>query len=511
MSRKPNTSIVASPVLVGAITMLVIVVAVFLGYNANKGFPFVPTYDLSAELPSGSNLAKGAEVRVGGFRVGQLSGLRPDVDPRNGDSIAVADIKLDKAIEPLPEDTAVMVRPRSAVGLKYIELTPGSSDRSLVAGDRIPLRNATRPVEFDEFFSQNDQPTRDSQRTVLLGYGTALAGRGSAINETIGGLVPFLTHLEPVMRNLSDPQTQLRRLFPSAERFVAEIAPVAGTYAELFANMATTFEALGADPAALRSAIERSPRTLQAGIQSFPVQRPFLARAEVLFTELDPAVRELERRLPAVTRALETGGPVLEDAPPFHRRTEDVFRSLDTLAENPNTLLALRDLETTLEVTAPLLEFVAPYQTVCNYWNYYWTGLSEHLSEPLPGGNIQRVLLRSDLAGQNNRLGDSTAERPVDIPANQDPQDARDPSGNDLQALHRQYYSPAVDERGRADCESGQRGYLDSLQTGARYKPSNNPDQLGGSNVVIDPSTPGRAGPTFKTRELGINSLKDVK
>ena len=53
LTRRGTASIVASPVLVGAVTVLIIVVSVFLAYNANQGLPFVPTYDLKAELPSG--------------------------------------------------------------------------------------------------------------------------------------------------------------------------------------------------------------------------------------------------------------------------------------------------------------------------------------------------------------------------------------------------------------------------------------------------------------------------
>jgi ABC-type transporter Mla subunit MlaD len=68
--RRGQASIGASPVLIGAATVLVALVAVFIAYNANAGLPFVPTYDLKAELPSGGKLVKGNEVRVGGFRVG---------------------------------------------------------------------------------------------------------------------------------------------------------------------------------------------------------------------------------------------------------------------------------------------------------------------------------------------------------------------------------------------------------------------------------------------------------
>ena len=42
--RRGSQSIAANPVLIGAATTLVVLVAVFLSYNANKGLPFVPTY-----------------------------------------------------------------------------------------------------------------------------------------------------------------------------------------------------------------------------------------------------------------------------------------------------------------------------------------------------------------------------------------------------------------------------------------------------------------------------------
>ena len=46
-ARRSNASIVANPVLIGAVTTLVLVVAVFLAYNANNGLPFVPTRELN--------------------------------------------------------------------------------------------------------------------------------------------------------------------------------------------------------------------------------------------------------------------------------------------------------------------------------------------------------------------------------------------------------------------------------------------------------------------------------
>ena len=117
--------------------------AVFLAYNANSGLPFVPTYDLKAELPTGSKLVKGNDVRVGGFRVGFVERLRPGASD-SGKAVAIVDMKLDKQIEPLARDTTARVRPRSPLGIKFVELTPGSSDETFAAGDTIGLAEHLR-------------------------------------------------------------------------------------------------------------------------------------------------------------------------------------------------------------------------------------------------------------------------------------------------------------------------------------------------------------------------------
>ena len=77
-NRSASATLVASPVLVGAVTLLITIVAVFIAYNANSGLPFVPTYDLKAEVPTGNKLVAGNEVRVGGFRVGVVDEITPE-------------------------------------------------------------------------------------------------------------------------------------------------------------------------------------------------------------------------------------------------------------------------------------------------------------------------------------------------------------------------------------------------------------------------------------------------
>src|SRR5215212_5431533 len=139
--RSGTASVVASPVLVGAVTTLIVIVSVFLAYNANKGLPFVPTYDLSARIPNGSNLVPGNEVRVGGFRVGVVDTIKPATQVINGKRtpIAIINMKLDKTAEPVSKDSKIIIRSRSALGLKYVQLTPGTSKATYEAGATVPL------------------------------------------------------------------------------------------------------------------------------------------------------------------------------------------------------------------------------------------------------------------------------------------------------------------------------------------------------------------------------------
>ncbi len=515
-----RSSLVASPVLVGAVTVLVAIIAVVLAYNANRGLPFVPTYTVKAEIPGGSNLVRGNDVRMGGFRVGVVERILPGVagpDETSSDgsdqrAIAVIEMKLDERVEPLATDTRLEIRPRSALGLKYVSLTPGSSRESYDPGATIPLAQSTKPIELDEFFGIQDDEFRTNIKTVFEGYGTALSGRGEAINETIRDLRPLVGRLEPVFRNLSARETELDNFFLQAGRTSAQIAPVAETYASLFTNMGITFEALSRNDEALRDTIERLRPTLDEGIDSFRVQRPFLRDTATLAGRLEPVALEIERSLPLVADAFDVGAPVQAKAPILYRNTQRVFDSLDGLAENPNTLLALSDLRRTLEVATPLVEYVAPYQTVCNYWSYYWTGLSEHVSELVPGGTGQRSLMKSGTNIQDNRVNSTEADRPVDVPVGVDPKQATDAGGADLQALHSSAYTPAIDAQGNADCEVGQAGYLAGPNVpGGRYPPSTDPTQGGGSHVVLGLPEGRLSGPTYKGIELGIDNLEDVK
>jgi virulence factor Mce-like protein len=515
-------------VLVGAVTVLIVIVGVYLAYNANKGLPFVPTYELEAELPNGQKLIEGNEIRLGGFLVGVINKMQPKTVTVGGrqKTIAVVDMKLNKDVEPLPVDTRVAVRPRSALGLKYLDIVPGRSKKTLRPGDTIPLRHAaTQAVEYEDVFSTFDKQTRDHSRTALKGFGDAFAGRGASINQAIAAFNPFFTHLTPVMRTLARPDTRLDNFFRSINHAAAEVVPVAGVQARLFGKMAKTFDSFSACERCLQDTIAKAPATLATGAQSFRYQRPFLTEFTKLSKELRPTVATLHDNLGTINTALETGTPVLKRTPEMNRRLGDVFGALDDLARNPVTLLALKDVRNTFQVLRPLAEFVAPYNTVCNNGVAFFTGLAGHMSEEVTGGTSEVVLMKTGSNFQEHAFNQNESERPADVPSNVDPQTYVDPAGDHYQVFHNAAVSPAVDAQGNADCQTGQTGYVDGpvVQGGSKYAPASLADPAnplsfktwestsgGGSHVTPDSDLPGLAGPSFVGKRLGIDRLSDV-
>jgi virulence factor Mce-like protein len=428
MRRRGASSIAANPVLIGAATTLVVIVAVFLAYNANNGLPFVPTYQLDAEVPNAANLVRGNDVRMGGARVGVIDEITP-VNHKDGTVTAKLKLKLQTSVDPLPKNSTVLIRPRSALGLKYVEITKGNlpvtgddngKRNGFADGATIPIRNATpEPVEIDEVFNTFNKPTRAASETNLTEFGNALAGRGQDLNDAIALAPSLLGNLIPVMNNLSDPATRLNNLFPALERAASIVAPAAQTQADLFVNLDTTFSAL-ADVARpfIQDSISNGPPALNTAIRTFPFQRVFLANTEQFVRDLKPGIRALSRAAPAVSEALTVGTPALLRSVALNRRLETTFRTIQAFSEDPRVSLGLGDLTSTVQLLNPSLKSLAPVQLTCNYITLWFRNVASLLSEGDSNGTWQRFIVIALPTGPNNEGGPSSAPANGPEPAN---------------------------------------------------------------------------------------------
>jgi virulence factor Mce-like protein len=455
-------SLAASPTLVGAVTVLVIVVAVFLSYQANNGLPFVPTYKLSAELPNANTLVPGNEVRIGGIRVGQIKSIEPETvndapcttDPTRQCTAQVAKVnmELDQDLDPLPENSTMVVRSRSALGLKYLEIDRGNSSQGFKPGSTVPVTSAhPEPVEIDQVFNMFDDPTRVAIQQNLLEFGNALAGRGVDLNEAIGQLKPLVEVLTPVMRNLADPNTGLGNFVSSLSATAAEVAPVAQIQGQLFADLDTTFAAFArVSRPFIQDAISRAPAAEQTAISTLPRIRPFLANTGKLFSELEPGFAALAPVQKDLGASIVNGSKALALAPAFNAQLDPTAQAILNLSNNAGARTGINDLTTFNNTLGPPLAFITPAQSVCNYATLLFRNLASFLSSRSQYGTSQRFIVLQPAIGPNSEIGPSSA------PANG--------GGQDTNFLHYNPYPNTAAPGQTRECEAGNETYVAGQQ-----------------------------------------------
>jgi virulence factor Mce-like protein len=414
-NRSGISGVASSPVLVGAVTVLVVIVAVFLAYNANNGLPFVSTYNLKARVPNADALVKGNEVRIGGVRVGIVKKVVP-VQLENGNVAAELTLSLDKNAEPLPVDSTLTVRPKSALGLKFLQVTPGDSEKGFEAGETIPVTAAKpEPVDIDQFFDMFDEKTRDAIRQNLAGFGNALAGRGPQLNEAFGALRRAAVNGQPILRKIVEPSSNFAGFWRSLEALSATVAPVAETQAQMFVALDRTFAAFArVSRPYIQETIEKSPPTLDEVNTDLPAIRPFLRDTGRFFTALRPGVKALAATSPVIAESLHAGIPVLNASPVLNNQLQPTAEALVDFQEAPGVFNGLELLTDTNRLLKPSLSYITPSQSVCNYWTLTFKNLADATGEGNSNGHWLEFISYSPPEGPNSESTFASA------PADQD-------------------------------------------------------------------------------------------
>jgi ABC-type transporter Mla subunit MlaD len=453
-----QSRISASPLLVGAVTTVIAIVGVFFSYNANTGLPFVPTYRISATLPSGYSLVDGNEVRIAGVRVGVVDTVTP-VQLEDGGTIAELDLKLDKSVEPIPEDSTVTVRQRSALGLKYLLLTPGDSDEGLPPGETLPISQARpEPVDQDQFFNMFQPEVRRAIQINFAEYGGVFAVRGTAINEILGTLPPLLKVAKPVTRNLSSEKTDLEGFIRGLAQAAAEVAPVADQQAEMFVNLDTTFAALAAVARPyMQDAITESVKTQLVVQREGPRIRPFLYASARFSRALQPGATALAKAAPILNESRRLGIPVLRSTPQLYDELGPTARSLRQFGASPQVNQGLDSLIQTNQILTPLLNFVAPAQNVCNYLALLLRNAAEVSSTGNSTGKWVRAISVLPPVGANAEGG------PASAPANGGAASPGYPV-NPGNYLHSNPYPWTASPGQPRICAAGNEGYTEGAQ-----------------------------------------------
>jgi virulence factor Mce-like protein len=359
-SRGPRT------VIVGAAVLLIAVVAVVISVQATSRLPFVPVYTLHLRAPNAAQVTKNDDVTIAGTRVGQVRAVTAVRGPAGPE--ADLELAIDKRYSPVPVDSTYAIRLTGTLGAKAVEITPGHSPVMMADGSVLPERQAVpRPVDLDQLFGAFDTRARDGARSSLLGFATGVAGRGADLNTAISRLVPLTGDLVPVMRGLAAPSTALGPFVRSLNGFFGALRPVAQTQATLVSNLDRTFGALAPVAPALAQTIARSPATLADGTTALDQTRPLLRATTALLADLRPAANALPGAAPPLADALSAGAGNFPKVPALSEQTAGGLQSLQRFATSAPARPGVERLALTFGALQPLLAFLTPAQTTCNY------------------------------------------------------------------------------------------------------------------------------------------------
>lgn len=89
-------------------------------------------YELTAQFRKAEGIAPGGDVRIGGVKVGTITGMT--LDPQTYK--AVVRLTVDDAIR-LPDDSDVKITSSGLLSDNHLAITPGASDFMLESGDEL--------------------------------------------------------------------------------------------------------------------------------------------------------------------------------------------------------------------------------------------------------------------------------------------------------------------------------------------------------------------------------------
>lgn len=408
-----------SPTLIGAMAVLLVVIMTFLAYNANRGLPWVPSQRLYVEVKNAANIVPGNEVRVGGTRIGIVEAEEPKRYD-DGRITAFLTLKLDQGTEKIPDDTTVLIRARSLLGLKYVQLTPGDSKKTFEWGDTIPLAQSTPdPVEIDQLLNTFDDPTATGIEQTITAFGNALVGRGSVIGQLIDDAGPLSENIVPVAKVLADEDNGIVPFLNALSRFTGELAAAGDATGGLFRGLDRTTGAIAAADAALDDTLAVAPDALQSTAGSLRATRAAINPHIAFARELRPSIRNLANGADDLAAASNAGIKGLAGVPRFASDFDLVLDQLDRIG---NSSVVARGLDGVTQLSRsgqPLFESFSRAQTVCAYPSRFLSNLASATTDGDTFGNWIRVSPMTSFFVPNNES----------VPATSPSQGAQSPAG----------------------------------------------------------------------------------
>lgn len=293
-SRRFLLSLGASAVLAGA-------GLAWVGINAPNSIPGRSYYTVSAELSEADNLTSHSQVRIAGRLVGQV------LKPRVRDGRAVVDLQLEGSLKPLRSDTVLRVRPRSPIGVRFVELVPGRLGRPLAEGAVIPARQTSAALALDTILGTLDAPTRARTRELVRALGAGFADRGNDLNAALEAAPDALRSGAGVARAIASRPGAVRGFVQGTGAAADAADPVREDIARGFDPGARALAPFGDESDEIARTLTIAPGALRGTQAGLAATSPLLRETAGLARDALPALRATPASLTSTAALLRDG------------------------------------------------------------------------------------------------------------------------------------------------------------------------------------------------------------
>ena len=134
-------------------------------------------------LDNAFGLTEGGDFKIAGVRAGKTGDVHLEGQAR---PLAVVEAEVtEPGLADLREDARCEVRPQSFIGEYFVDCQPGTSNRRLPDGGRVPVEQTSSTIGLDLVNNILRRPYRDRLRLIVGELGAGLAGRPDDLNDAI--------------------------------------------------------------------------------------------------------------------------------------------------------------------------------------------------------------------------------------------------------------------------------------------------------------------------------------
>jgi virulence factor Mce-like protein len=293
---------------VGFAAVAIAMAMFYVGYHAPQSVPGRSYYNLHALFRNADNLEDHYDVRIGGVRAGQV------LNPRVKNHLAEVDLQLSSAFKPLRSDSTIRIRLRSAVGIRYVEITPGTRGTPLPDGATLGLSQTSAPVDLDQVLRTFDPQTRATTAQFLGELGNGVAARGQDVNETLGDAPGFLSKLGSVSGAINSRPGAMSSFISSSQGAAAAFDPVRDVMSNGFQPETQALKPFSDRASELHATLEQAPPTLAELQSGLPSVTALVAQVTGLARAARPTLADAPAAFNQTTALLEHARPGLRGA-----------------------------------------------------------------------------------------------------------------------------------------------------------------------------------------------------